>query len=76
MGETVRIHYFCSKRGCYTTRRGRFIRTFRSKAGRLVLLYFDLMRDAPRHAVGFRILRSSRRTIWKPARFRDLPDSP
>lgn len=70
-GRVVRIRYFCRRHGCPTTRRGRFVRTFWSRSGRTVLLYFDLNRNGFRHAVGYQILRSSRRTVRKPLRYRD-----
>jgi hypothetical protein len=69
--QPIRVQYFCRRHGCMTTRRGRFVRVFRSKAGRLVLLYFDLRRNNFRHAVEYQLLRSSARTIRKPLRFRD-----
>ncbi len=70
-GPVVRIHYFCRRHGTPTTRRGRIIRTFRSKSGRTVLLYYDFKRDNFRHAVEYQILRSSKRTVRKPRRYRD-----
>jgi hypothetical protein len=71
MERTIRVQYYCNSHGCMTIRRGRFVRTFRSRRGRQVLLYFDLRRNNFRHAVDFTILRSSKRTIRKPVRFRD-----
>lgn len=71
MKEVIRVQFYCNRHGCMTIRRGRFIRIFRSRRGRRVLLYFDFMRDNFRHATNFTILRSSKRVIRKPARFID-----
>lgn len=76
MKEVIRVQFYCKRHGRMTIRRGRFIRIFRSRRGRRVLLYFDFMRDNFRHAVDFTFLRSSKRVIRKPARFIDDAGKP
>lgn len=66
--ELIRVYYFCARHGCMHLRRGRYVREFRTRTGRPVLLYFDLDRDGFRHATEPTILRSSRRRVRRPRR--------